>query len=76
MRKLQVAKQEAKYQLRKLRKDISVRKEFQLKVSNRFEKLQIFHTEDFEEEWRASDEVLKISAEEMIPKIKPKQKQK
>ena len=76
MRKLQVAKQQVKYQLRKIREDISVRKEFQLKVSNRFLKLQIFETEDIEEEWRAFEEVLNISAEETIPKIKLKKKQK
>ena len=76
MRKLQVAKQQAKYQLRKLCEDISVRKEFQLKVPNRIEKLQIFETEDIEGEWRSFEQVLNISAEETIPKIKPKKKQK
>ena len=66
MRKLQVAKQQAKYQLRKLREDMKVRQKFKLKVSNRFENLQIFETEDIEEEWRAFEEVLNTSAEETI----------
>ena len=74
MRKLQVAKQQAKY--RKMHEDISARKKFQLKVSNRFEKLLIVETEGIEEEWRAFEEILNISVEETIPKINPKNKQK
>ena len=49
LRKLQKTKQQAKFQLTKLREDHNVRSEFQLKVSKRFEKLQKFETEEVEE---------------------------
>ena len=42
LRKLQKTKQRAKFQLQISREDHNVRSEFQLKVSNRFEKLQTF----------------------------------
>ena len=76
MRKLQVVKQQAKYQLRKLSEDITVRQEFKLKLLSRFKSLQISETEDVEDKWRAFEEVLNTSAEETIPKNKPKRKQK
>ena len=76
LRELQVAKQQPSYQLRKLHKDVNVKKEFQLKVLNRFEKLQVFEAEGIEENWGVFEEALSTSAEETIPKVKPKRKQK
>lgn len=59
-----------------MREDHDVRSEFQLRVSNRFENLQKFESEEIEGEWRAFEEILNKSAEETIPKTKAKKKQK
>ena len=76
LRKLQKTKQQAKFQLMTLREDHNFGSEFQLKVSNRFEKLHTFETEEIKEEWRAFGETLNKSAEETIPKTKASKKQK
>ena len=74
--KLQKTKQQAKFQLTNLREDHSVRSEFQLKVSERFKKLQTAETEKIKKEWRSLEEILNKSAEETIPITKARKKQK
>ena len=76
LRKLQTMKQQPKLQLKRLREDKEVRKQFQIEVSNRFEVLQRCEENDIEEEWCNFEGVLNESAQAIIPKTSRKKKQK
>ena len=72
LRTLQITKEQARFQTRKLREDLNVRKDFHLKESKRLEKSPVFEAKETEEEWRVFDEVLNTTEERKITKIQSK----